>query len=65
MGNAHHDGASQVIRCQQDALSTVQRIQNELDETDLVLHLGDISYARGYASVVCRLLDMVSLAWPL
>ena len=42
----------QVIRQQPASLNTTRLVQNRMNVTDLVLHIGDISYARGYASVV-------------
>lgn len=62
MGNGQPDDSRQIIHGQQPALSTTALVASRLDNTDLVLHIGDISYARGYASVVstCR----VSLYFP-
>lgn len=34
------------------SLNVTESIYNELDELDLVLHLGGISYAKGFGSVV-------------
>ena len=52
MGSGQVDQSLQVIRAQQPALNTTRLVLNQIDQTDLVLHIGDISYARGYASVV-------------
>ena len=52
MGNGQPDDSRQVITGQQPALNTTKLVMNQLNETDVVLHIGDISYARGYASVV-------------
>ena len=37
---------------QQPSLNTTRLLDKYLPETDLVLHIGDISYANGYSSVV-------------
>ena len=52
MGNGQVDDSLQIMVAQQPALNTTNLIYNQIDQTDLVLHIGDISYARGYASVV-------------
>ena len=52
MGNGQVDDSLQIITAQQPALNTTNLISSQIDQTDLVLHIGDISYARGYASVV-------------
>ena len=52
MGNGHEDGTWQVIRQQPGALNTSRMLKGLVPETDLVFHIGDISYARGYANVV-------------
>ena len=57
MGVGHLDDTMQVIRLQQASLNTTGTIQTQLNQTDVLLHIGDISYARGYASVV-RIITM-------
>lgn len=52
MGNGQPDDSRQVVTGQQPALNTTKLVLGQLNRTDLVLHIGDISYARGYASVV-------------
>ena len=52
MGNGQPDDSIQVDAGQQPALNTTRLVLNQINETDLVLHIGDISYARGYAGVV-------------
>ena len=56
MGVGQADQSLQVIRAQQAALNTTRLVLNQINRTDLVLHIGDISYARGYASVVRRVI---------
>ncbi len=52
MGNGQLDDSRQVITKQQPALNTTRLVTDQIDQTDVILHIGDISYARGYASVV-------------
>ena len=52
MGNGHLDNTWQVIRQQPGALNTTAILKSLVDKTDVVFHIGDISYARGYANVV-------------
>ena len=52
MGNGQVDDSQQVTKEQQPALNTTRLLNQYLDKTDLVLHIGDTSYANGYASVV-------------
>ena len=54
MGNGQVDDSLQIMTAQQPALNTTNLISSQIDQTDLVLHIGDISYARGYASVVSQ-----------
>ena len=56
MGVGQVDQSLKAIRAQQPALNTIRLVLNQINWTDLVLHIGDISYARGYASVVRRVL---------
>ena len=55
MGQGQPDDSTQPIVGQLPSLNTTRLIQKELDRTDVVLHIGDISYARGYAGVVCSI----------
>ena len=55
MGVGQVDQSMQVYHDQQAALDTMHRVLNQINQINLVLQLGDISYARGYASVVRRL----------
>ena len=52
MGTGQLDGSQQALDNEQPALNTSHLVFKQLDQTDLVLHIGDISYANGYASVV-------------
>ena len=52
MGEAQVDDTLQPIQAQPPAINNTNLIAKEVKERDLVLHIGDISYARGYAGVV-------------
>ena len=52
MGQAQVDDTQQPIKAQPPAINNTILIEKELSERDFVLHIGDISYARGYAGVV-------------
>ena len=56
MGEAQVDDTCQIEAAQLPALNTTKLIEQEMKERDLLLHIGDISYARGYAGVVIKLL---------
>ena len=58
MGMGQVDGSLQPIHEQYPSLNTTRLVIKELDQTDLVLHIGDISYARGYAAVVSLSLSL-------
>ena len=52
MGRGFVDGSQHVYTRQQPSLNTTAHVISENNVTDVVLHIGDISYAEGYASVV-------------
>ena len=53
MGNGQQDDSQQATsKQQQPALNTTRLLNKYLSDTDLVLHIGDISYADGYSPVV-------------
>lgn len=52
MGTGQYDDSMQAKEQQQPALNTTRLVMGQLNQTDFVLHVGDISYAEGYASVV-------------
>ena len=37
------------------SINTTYRMMEELDRTDFVMHIGDMSYAQGYAAIVSTL----------
>ena len=57
MGSAHYDGTFQVIGAEPGALTTTAILEGTT--ADLVFHIGDISYARGYANVVSELISLL------
>jgi hypothetical protein len=59
MGNGHIDDTWQVIRQQPGARNTTAILKGLVNETDVVFHIGDISYARGYANVWDEFFDEV------
>ena len=59
MGNGQEDDSRQVVTGQQPSLNTTRRVMGEVDTTDVVMHIGDISYARGYASVWDEFFDQI------
>ena len=53
MGCGMLDGGFFLVEdIQPDSLNTTRMVENMVDEIDFVLHIGDISYARGFSSVV-------------
>ena len=58
MGEAQSDGSLQPIHSQVPSLQTTGLIKSDMPMIDLVLHIGDISYARGYAGVVSHSLSL-------
>ena len=51
MGCAELDD-SYMVQTEKASLNTTKRIMEQLDKTDFVLQIGDISYALGYSSIV-------------
>ena len=52
MGEAQQDDTQQPDPSQPGAISTTNHVKDQVNAIDMVLHIGDISYARGYAGVV-------------
>ena len=52
MGQAQPDLTQPPIKGQQPSLNTTRLIEGELHDTNVLLHIGDVSYARGYAGTV-------------
>jgi hypothetical protein len=58
MGQGPLDDTNQFISSQPPSLNTTRLMMSELHARDLILHIGDISYARGYAGVVNTFLSI-------
>ena len=52
MGQGQRDDTQQPKTGQFPSLNTTRLVQGEASKANLILHIGDISYARGYAGVV-------------
>ena len=52
MGHGEYDDSRQVLKLEQPSLNTTRRLITELNHTDLVIHIGDLSYADGYGAAV-------------
>lgn len=50
MGKAERDGSNEYINYQPGSLNTTDQLINDLDNIDIVFHIGDITYANGYIS---------------
>ena len=66
MGCGEEDGSFFLVEdIQPDSFNTTRMIEEQIDNIDFVLHIGDISYARGFSAVVshciCPLVIMLQL----
>ena len=52
MGEAQQDDTLQPIAPEPGAINTTNCVKGQVDAIDMVLHIGDISYADGYAGAV-------------
>ncbi|KAJ8646108.1 hypothetical protein MRB53_007856 [Persea americana] len=50
MGKAERDGSNEYANYQPGSLNTTDQLIQDLDNIDIVFHIGDISYANGYIS---------------
>ncbi|WVZ90906.1 LOW QUALITY PROTEIN: hypothetical protein U9M48_037160 [Paspalum notatum var. saurae] len=50
MGKAEIDGSDEYGNYEQASLNTTKQIINDLENIDMVIHIGDLSYANGYLS---------------
>ncbi|KAJ7530890.1 hypothetical protein O6H91_14G023600 [Diphasiastrum complanatum] len=50
MGKGERDGSNEADNYQPGALNTTDRLIEDLDNIDIVLHIGDITYSNGYVS---------------
>jgi hypothetical protein len=52
MGHGAFDDTCQVLKMEQPSLDTTKHLVSEIDSHDLLLHVGDLSYADGYEPIV-------------
>nr|BAK06175.1 predicted protein [Hordeum vulgare subsp. vulgare] len=50
MGKAERDGSNEFANYQPGSLNTTDRLVEDLDNYDIVFHIGDLPYANGYLS---------------
>ncbi|CAL4898421.1 unnamed protein product [Urochloa decumbens] len=50
MGKAEEDSSDEYGNYEQASLNTTKQIINDLENIDMVIHIGDLSYANGYSS---------------
>ncbi|KAI4343616.1 hypothetical protein L6164_010947 [Bauhinia variegata] len=50
MGKAEHDGSNEYADYQPGSLNTTDQLIKDLDNIDIVFHIGDMPYANGYVS---------------
>ncbi|KAM4107650.1 hypothetical protein ACB094_04G161900 [Castanea mollissima] len=50
MGKAERDGSNEYSNYQPGSLNTTDQLVNDLNDIDIVFHIGDITYANGYIS---------------
>ena len=53
IGHGEYDDSREVLPYEQPALNTTSRIMGELNNTDIIINIGDLAYADGYAAEVC------------
>ena len=52
LGHGERDGTIQIEKLEQASLNTTKHVSNEINKTDLVIHIGDLSYAVGFSAEV-------------
>ena len=52
MGHGEFDDTRQVRKLEQPSLNTTRNLVKEMDSHDLIIDVGDISYADGYEPIV-------------
>lgn len=53
MGHGAFDDTRQVLKLEQPSIVTTGHLVSEMSSHDLLLHVGDLSYADGYEPIVC------------
>ncbi|CAN1850679.1 Probable inactive purple acid phosphatase 27 [Linum perenne] len=59
MGKAERDGSNEYSNYQPGSLNTTDTLMNDLNNYDIVFHIGDLSYANGYISQWDQFTQMV------
>ncbi|KAI7985101.1 putative inactive purple acid phosphatase 27 [Camellia lanceoleosa] len=59
MGKAERDGSNEYSNYQPGSLNTTDQLIKDLDNIDIVFHIGDLSYANGYISQWDQFTSMV------
>ncbi|CAL5440762.1 unnamed protein product [Camellia sinensis] len=59
MGKAERDGSNEYNNYQPGSLNTTDQLIKDLDNIDIVFHIGDLSYAKGYISQWDQFTSMV------
>ena len=52
LGHGEADESQQILKLEQASLNTTKLVYREVNNTDLIVHVGDLSYAVGFASQV-------------
>lgn len=52
LGHGEFDDSRQVLKLEQPSINTTRHLVSEMGRHDLVLHVGDLSYADGYEPIV-------------
>lgn len=52
LGHGEYDDSRQVLKLEQPSINTTKHLIQEINSSDLVIHVGDLSYADGYEAVV-------------
>ena len=55
MGHGERDDTRQVLKLEQPSLNTTRNLISEMGAYDLIIDVGDISYADGYEPIVSLL----------
>lgn len=59
LGKAERDGSNEYSNYQPGSLNTTDRLVEDLDNIDIIFHIGDLSYANGYLSQWDQLTELV------
>lgn len=59
MGHGAFDDTRQVLKLEQPSIETTKHLISEMDSHDLLLHVGDLSYADGYEPIVGFVINII------